>query len=66
MDFNFRTGFRIVNLLMLIAATGISVSMCVVGMMKRKFAEDKGIIFSGVNDEAGVSCFLPETVLQNI
>ncbi|PAV78856.1 hypothetical protein WR25_18003 [Diploscapter pachys] len=37
---------------MLIAATGISVSMCLIGMMKRKFARDKGIMLNGMNEAA--------------
>ncbi|PAV79760.1 hypothetical protein WR25_06584 [Diploscapter pachys] len=48
-----KTGFRIVNLLMLIAATAISVSMCLIGMMKRKFDEDTGTMSSGMNEAAG-------------
>lgn len=66
MDFNFRTGFRIVNLLMLIAATGLSVNMWLGGLVKKKFDDDKGMMVSKMDNGANVSYFLPEHVLQNL
>ncbi|PAV84888.1 hypothetical protein WR25_25200 [Diploscapter pachys] len=47
-----RTGFRIVNLLMLISATGISAYMWLSGLMERKFDDDKGIMINNMDKGA--------------
>ncbi|PAV79758.1 hypothetical protein WR25_06582 [Diploscapter pachys] len=47
-----RTGFRIVNLLTLIAATAISAYMWLSGLMKRKFDDDKGTMINNMDKGA--------------